>query len=85
MDKSRDPTSDADSSLIPVVTDDDRKWILKQADPINQTVSRYILTNPGLIKVSKFYPGIGLAGKGYTMTSLQNFVNRYYTIANCMN
>lgn len=39
--------------------------------------------NPG-IQVSKFYPGLTLAGMGYTMTSLQNYKNRYYTICNCM-
>lgn len=34
--------------------------------------------------IKKIYPGLDLAGKGYSLTSLQNHVNRYYTICNCM-
>lgn len=35
-------------------------------------------------KVEKIYPGLKLAGKGFSLTSLQNYVSRYYTLCNCM-
>ena len=65
----------------------DKKHLFKveRKDELNPLIYRYTFkaVNPG-IAVSKFYPGLTLAGMGYTMTSLQNYKNRYYTICNCM-
>lgn len=34
--------------------------------------------------IRKIYSGLKFAGKGYSVTSLQNHISRYYTICNCM-
>lgn len=38
----------------------------------------------GECKVSKYYPGLSLAGKGYSIVQKSNLKHRYYTICNSM-
>ena len=54
-------------------------FTVRNKEAINQNVSR-IVFHGFESSVKRFYSGLKLAGKGYSITSLQNYVSRYYTI-----
>ena len=71
-----------------LIQDDDNSevtWQVFDSEPINNTMRRFLLQPSRNVRIAKFYPGLELAGKSYSVTSLRNHVNRYYTIAHCMN
>ncbi|CAI2386298.1 unnamed protein product [Moneuplotes crassus] len=61
----------------------DNEFILMNRQEISKGVARVKLQNANC-RVKKFYPGLSLSGKSWSLTSLQNHTSRYYTICNCM-
>lgn len=54
-------------------------------EEINPNVFWYTFQNKsGKMLVHKFYTGLSLAGKGYSLTALNDKKNRYYTICSTM-
>mmetsp|Transcript_4956 Transcript_4956/g.4736 ORF Transcript_4956/g.4736 Transcript_4956/m.4736 type:complete len:542 (+) Transcript_4956:57-1682(+) len=79
---SKNITTHQSEILNPLQTQD-YTFIIKEKEKIAPGLARVMLQSLDA-NVKKFYPGLKLSGKSWSITSLQNFVSRYYTICNCM-
>ncbi len=87
MPKDADSTTDhilVDTDLPKVKGDKALIWTVTKKENVNDLTYRYVFETPGDLKVFKYYPGFSLSGKGFTLTSLKTYKNRYYTICNAM-
>lgn len=57
----------------------DLVFTVRNKTEINESVSR-IAFHGSDTTIKKFYSGLKLLGKGYSITSLNNYISRYYTI-----
>ena len=57
----------------------DLVFTVRSKTEINESVSR-IEFHGSDTTIKKFYSGLKLLGKGYSITSLNNYISRYYTI-----
>ena len=62
-----------------VVEGDQSTFTVRNKTDINRNVARVVF-HGFQASIKKFYSGLKLAGKGYSITSLENYVSRYYII-----
>jgi len=76
----KNPNNYRDDVNQPLVSEENT-FIIERKDDLAPDIARIVFQGEDAV-VKKYYPDLTLAGKSWSVTSLQNNVSRYYTICN---
>ena len=75
--------NDISNQYVQTIVGGDVEFTVQNNHAITSSISRITFHSMNC-NIDKTYPNLKFAGKSFSVTSLQNFVSRYYTICNCM-